>query len=85
MRKEGSAPTGVRDGVKVYTGTGTSYVDADVVFDTAYYYRAYPYNDKKQYQTLTNVVSVAPQPSKKLSELPVESLLKIKEDGVPVN
>ncbi|VYS76294.1 Uncharacterised protein [uncultured Anaerotruncus sp.] len=85
VRKEGSAPTGVRDGVKVYTGTGTSYVDADVVFDTAYYYRAYPYNDKKQYQTLTNVVSVAPQPSKKLSELPVESLLKIKEDGVPVN
>lgn len=85
VRKEGSAPTGVRDGVKVYTGTGTSYVDADVVFDTTYYYRAYPYNDKKQYQTLTNVVSVAPRESKKLSELPVESLLKIKEDGVPVN
>ncbi len=61
VRKEGSAPTGVRDGVKVYTGTGTSYVDADVVFDTTYYYRAYPYNQKKQYQTLTNVVSITPK------------------------
>lgn len=85
VRKEGSAPTGVRDGVKVYTGTGTSYVDADVVFDTTYYYRAYPYNDKKQYQTLTNAVSVAPRSSKKLSELPEGALLKIKEGGVPVN
>ena len=61
VRKEGSAPTGVRDGVKVYTGTGTSFTDADVSFDTTYYYRAYPYNEKKQYQTLTNVVSITPK------------------------
>lgn len=61
VRKEGSAPTGVRDGVKVYTGTGTSFVDTNVVFDTTYYYRAYPYNEKKQYQTLTNVVSITPK------------------------
>ena len=61
VRKEGSAPTGVRDGVKVYVGTGTSFTDADVSFDTTYYYRAYPYNEKKQYQTLTNVVSITPK------------------------
>ena len=61
VRKEGSAPTGVWDGVKAYTGTGTSFIDADVSFDTTYYYRAYPYNEKKQYQTLTNVVSITPK------------------------
>lgn len=51
----------MRDGVKVYVGTGTSFTDADVSFDTTYYYRAYPYNEKKQYQTLTNVVSITPK------------------------
>ena len=77
VKKAGSAPTGVGDGEKVYNGTGTSFVDSAVEFDTEYYYRAYPYNEKKQYQTLKNVVSVAPKAGILLLELPLNSRVNV--------
>lgn len=61
VRKAGSAPIGVNDGDKVYNGTGTSFVDTNIQFNQVYYYRAYPYNDKKQYQTLANTKSITPK------------------------
>jgi len=41
VRKEGSYPTSVTDGVIVYNGTAESYVDSDLSPGTAYYYRAW--------------------------------------------
>lgn len=63
VRKAGSAPAGVRDGERVYDGAESSYTDTKVQYDTAYYYRAFPYNGRKQYQTLLTgaVVSAAPK------------------------
>lgn len=81
VKKAGSAPIGVRDGEKIYNGIGTNFVDTGVAFDTTYFYRAYPYNTKKQYQTLTNVVSVIPMTAKRISELPEGGLVKLKENG----
>ena len=77
VKKAGSAPEGVNDGVKVYNGEGTSYTDFDVSFDTEYFYRAFPYNEKKQYQTVENVVSAKPLSGLKPSTLPVGSLIKM--------
>lgn len=60
VKKAGSAPEGVNDGEKIYNGTGTSFVDTVVEYDTEYFYRAYPYNSKKQYQTEVLTVSAMP-------------------------
>ena len=60
VKKAGSAPEGVNDGEKVYNGTGTSFVDTAVEYDTEYFYRAFPYNAKKQYQTEVLTVSATP-------------------------
>ena len=60
VKKAGSAPEGVNDGEKVYKGEETSYTDFDVSFDTEYFYRAFPYNEKKQYQTLIVTANATP-------------------------
>ena len=60
VKKAGSAPEGVNDGEKIYNGTGTTYTDTAVEYDTTYYYRAFPYNAKKQYQTEVLTVSAMP-------------------------
>ena len=52
VKKVGSAPTKVSDGTKIsLSKTATSYTDTGLTNDTKYYYRAFPYNAKKQYQT----------------------------------
>lgn len=84
VKKAGSAPEGVNDGVKVYNGEGTSYTDFDVQFDTEYFYRAFPYNAKKQYQTAVNVASAKPVSGIALSEMAEGALVNIMEDGTAV-
>lgn len=84
VKKAGSAPKGVNDGEKVYKGEGTSYTDFDVQFDTEYFYRAFPFNEKKQYQTAVNVASAKPLSGIALSELAEGTLININEGGTAV-
>lgn len=84
VKKAGSAPEGVNDGEKIYNGTGTSFVDTAVEYDTEYFYRAFPYNAKKQYQTEVLTVSAVALNAIPLSELAEGALVSIMEDGVAV-
>ena len=60
VRKEGSAPEKVSDGVKIDVGKATAYTDTGLTNDTEYHYRAFAYTPKKRYQTeLTGAVASA--------------------------
>ena len=60
VRKVGSMPETVRDGVKIDAATATTYTDIGLTNDIQYYYRAFAYNPKRQYQTeLTGALAVA--------------------------
>lgn len=85
IRKAGSAPESVRDGAKITLGNAaTSYTDTGLADGVAYYYRAYPHNAKKQYQTdLTGAVTNAQAGTTPLSELPLMAVVRIPEDDVP--
>lgn len=50
VRKVDHAPQSTSDGDRVFNGTGTEYVDTNVVVGTLYYYRIFPYNAIGQYQ-----------------------------------
>ena len=77
VKKIGSAPTSPTDGEKIYSGTAETFTDADVQFDTEYFYRAFAYNSKKQYQTLYAVASAEPRSGLLVSTLPVGSFIKV--------
>lgn len=47
-------PENIKDGVEVYRGGGTQCKDTGLTDNTFYVYRAFPYNDKGQYQTQVN-------------------------------
>lgn len=81
VRKAGSAPTGVWDGQTVYNGTGASFVDTAVAFDTTYYYRSYPYNPRRQYQTQGAVTSVTPVRELFLKDLLLNQIVEVVQDG----
>lgn len=83
VRKTGSAPTGVKDGTQAYKGTGSSFVDSSVNYGTTYYYRAFPYNSKGQYQTEYNVTNVTLTRSVSLSSKSEGTLIRINENGSP--
>ena len=51
VKRENIAPTNVLDGETVFNGTGTTYTDTTVEVGKIYYYRIFPYNAEKQYQT----------------------------------
>ena len=51
VKKENIAPTNVLDGETVFNNTGTTYTDTSVEVGRTYYYRIFPYNAEKQYQT----------------------------------
>lgn len=51
VKKENIAPTNVLDGETVFNGAGTTYTDTTVEVGRTYYYRIFPYNAEKQYQT----------------------------------
>ena len=57
VRKTGSAPTGISDGTVVYEGTALTYTDTGLTAGTTYYYRAFAYNAKKNYQTEYRVIN----------------------------
>lgn len=84
VKKIGSAPTSPTDGEKIYSGTAETFTDADVQFDTKYFYRAFAYNAKKQYQTLYAVASATPVSGIALSELAEGALVNINEGGKAV-
>jgi PKD repeat protein len=52
MRKIGSYPENVSDGVKVYDGTGTSYLDTDLTPGNTYYYTAFAYDNSNLYSAI---------------------------------
>ena len=70
IRKENSAPVSFTDGVVIYDGTGTSFVDTDVVENTIYYYRIYTYNSRRQIQTFPVSKSILYQMSMPPGSLP---------------
>lgn len=79
VRKIGSMPMNTRDGLLVFDGTGNSYIDLDVEYDTDYYYRAFPYNFKNQYQTsligqVDHVVSIK---GLLLNTIPLQQKIKL--------
>lgn len=85
VKKIGTAPTSPTDGEKIYSGTAETFTDADVQFDTEYFYRAFAYNEKKQYQTLYAVASAKPVSGIALSELAEGTLIAINRAGVATN
>lgn len=85
VKKIGTAPTSPTDGEKIYSGTAETFTDADVQFDTEYFYRAFAYNEKKQYQTLYAVASAKPVSGIPLSEMAEGTLIAINRDGVATN
>lgn len=57
VAKESFAPVGVMDGEEVYDGSGTTAEHLYLTSRKKYYYRAFPYNGKGQYQTdVTNSI-----------------------------
>ena len=62
VRKVGSAPESVRDGTKLEASSGT-YIDTGLTNGTTYYWRLFPYNEKRQFQTVLTgaVVSGTPR------------------------
>lgn len=56
-RKVESKVTGPSDGVEIYSGTGTSYVDTGLSTGTTYHYRAFAMNDQDEPQTAECVTS----------------------------
>lgn len=64
MRKQGGFPTGIRDGVMVYTGGGTTYTDVGLINEVKYYYRAFTYDWDNNYNEETTTQRVIAEPSK---------------------
>lgn len=58
VRKVGSAPINVNDGAVVYEGTEFAYTDTGLTEGATYYYRAFAYNIKMEYQTAMRAVSI---------------------------
>lgn len=60
-RKVESKVTGPSDGVEIYSGTGTSYVDTGLSTGTTYHYRAFAMNEQDEPQTAECSVSMISQ------------------------
>ncbi len=82
VRKSGSAPTGLSDGVVVYEGTALTYTDTGLTAGTTYYYRAFAYNAKKKYQTAMRVVKLIAMTSVSFSSMSWEEIGALSRMGV---
>jgi len=82
VRKTGSYSQRPSDGIKIYKGTGTHYTDTGLTNGTQYYYRAFAYNSRGEYQTISRIATATPVDGFSVSELPVGGLVKVAEDGV---
>ena len=75
VRKEGSAPTSIKDGTVVLTNTtknkysSTPYTDSNVVVGKTYYYRFYTLSTDKVYNDSTSMI-------KSIKALAADSILK---------
>ena len=90
IRKTGSAPTGPNDGVLVVESSvrdqyaSTGYVDDDLTNGTTYYYGAYAYNKDGVASEGAVTGGITPKAGTAVSTLAVGTLVKIKENGSPV-
>lgn len=90
VRKEGSAPTGIHDGILVaesqvhnqYQTNG--YVDSGLTNDTLYYYGLFAVNEDGIESEVTASEGVTPTAGVPISEFPVGQIVKINENGAPV-
>lgn len=58
VRKVGSVPKNKSDGTVIYEGTEFTYTDTGLTEGITYYYRAFAYNIKMEYQTAMRAVSM---------------------------
>lgn len=90
IRKTGSAPTGPNDGVLVVESSvrdqyaSTGYVDSGLTNGTTYYYGAYAYNKDGVASEGAVTEGITPKAGTAVSTLSVGTLVKIKENGSPV-
>lgn len=63
LRKTGIYPASVTDGTLIYNGTGASYTDTGLTNGTAYYYKAFTYDEALNYSSGVGVTAIplAPQ------------------------
>lgn len=76
VRKTGSYPVKPTDGTKVYAGAAANYTDTGLTNGTQYYYRAFAYNAKTEYQTSYCVATAIPKGDILASTLPVGAKIK---------
>lgn len=90
IRKTGSAPTGPNDGVLVVESSvrdqyaSTGYVDSGLTNGTTYYYGAYAYNKDGVASDGAVTEGLTPKAGTAVGTLSVGTLVKIKENGSPV-
>ena len=89
VRKTGSQPAGPNDGTVVVSSSvrnqyqSTAYVDSGLTNDTTYYYGVFAYN-KDGVASSGAFVNATPKAGTPVSSLAVGTLIKINENGAPV-
>lgn len=76
VRKTGGYPSKPGDGTKIYQGTAQTFTDTGLENGTQYYYRAFSYNSKKEYQTEYCVATMTPLAGYTLGSFPVGTKIK---------
>ena len=90
IRKVGSAPVGIDDGIVVVSSEvknqyqSTAYVDTGLVNDTTYYYGVFAINEDGVESEGLVSEGVTPKLGTPLSELAEGTIIKINENGAPV-
>ena len=90
IRKVGSAPVGIDDGIVVVSSEvknqyqSTAYIDTGLVNDTTYYYGVFAINEDGVESEGSVSEGVTPKLGTPLSELAEGTIIKINENGAPV-
>lgn len=90
IRKVGSAPVGIDDGIVVVSSEvknqyqSTAYVDTGLVNDTTYYYGVFAVNEDGVESEGLVSEGVTPKLGTPLSELAEGTIIRINENGAPV-
>ena len=90
IRKVGSAPVGIDDGIVVVSSEvknqyqSTAYVDTGLINDTTYYYGVFAINEDGVESEGLVSEGVTPKLGTPLSELAEGTIIKINENGAPV-